>query len=426
MRVADLDSSFDGELSHIYDKICPFGEQSLNETELAKIFFPSAPQEKRHIGRYWKNLAGNVTDSSTRERASSGGVARWLSDKLLSSGEVDGIVNVISTPNNDGQPLFKYDIISNSPEVKNAAKSAYYPTSMDGVLKEIKNMDGSYLFTGVPCFIKALRLLSLEDEQLRAKIKYTVGIVCGHMKSEAYAELIGWQMGVKPNELKSIDFRGKGGGKKASVKLNIIQSSNGETYQETSGKLFGTGYSLGLFKPKACDFCDDVLAETADISIGDAWLEKYVHDVRGTSLIVVRNQQLLNVLESGKQNKELDLDELKTQEVLSSQEGGLRHRNEGLACRLATYKKLNLWAPKKRVQSNWKTAFTPRRRLYELRHTISQKSHNAFLTAKKMQDINYFMREMADLVKEHNRILRRSRKSKQVKTKLHALIRGKF
>lgn len=40
---------------------------------------------------------------------------------------------------------------------------------------------------------------------------------------------------------------------------------------------------------KACDFCDDVFAETADIALGDAWLPEYVQDGNGTNVVVTRN-----------------------------------------------------------------------------------------------------------------------------------------
>ena len=36
----------------------------------------------------------------------------------------------------------------------------------------------------------------------------------------------------------------------------------------------------------ACEFCDDVVGETADMSVGDAWLPGYVSDWRGTSVVV--------------------------------------------------------------------------------------------------------------------------------------------
>lgn len=417
LREAVLVGVEDEKTSADFEKLCPFGEKSLNENELADIFFPDAPKYKKYIGKYNEAFAGNVADESLRAKASSGGISRWLEAKLLADKLIDGVVHVVTNTNASGEPLFKYAVVTDLDELQGSARSAYYPTSMDGVIRQIRTMEGSFLFTGVPCFIKALRLLSLQDSEIREKIKYTLGIVCGHMKSEAYAELIGWQLGTKPDELESIDFRGKAKGGGASIKLNIVTSKDVKR-EEISGKLFGTSYSLGLFKPKACDFCDDVLAETADISIGDAWLDKYVYDSRGTSMVVVRNAELLDVLQSGVQHKELALDYLSGSDVLKSQEGGLRHRNEGLACRIQSYRKSGLWVPVKRVQPDWRTRFILRNRLYLLRHRISQVSHEAFVRAKKLGSLDSFLKEMAPLVKEHNKIIKKSDFFKRIRKKL--------
>ena len=37
-------------------------------------------------------------------------------------------------------------------------------------------------------------------------------------------------------------------------------------------------WGAGFFQNPACDACDDVVAETADMSFGDAWVEPYASD----------------------------------------------------------------------------------------------------------------------------------------------------
>src|SRR5690606_38702641 len=40
-------------------------------------------------------------------------------------------------------------------------------------------------------------------------------------------------------------------------------------------------WGAGFLQNPACDFCDDVVAETADIAFGDAWVEPYASDGPG-------------------------------------------------------------------------------------------------------------------------------------------------
>lgn len=51
----------------------------------------------------------------------------------------------------------------------------------------------------------------------KERIKYTVELICGHQKSTKFAELMAWQLGIKPGDLKDIDFRYKFPDKPASL-----------------------------------------------------------------------------------------------------------------------------------------------------------------------------------------------------------------
>ncbi|MBK7765543.1 MAG: Coenzyme F420 hydrogenase/dehydrogenase, beta subunit C-terminal domain [Sulfuritalea sp.] len=90
----------------------------------------------------------------------------------------------------------------------------------------------------------------------------------------------------------------------------------------------------GSFKPRACDFCDDVFAETADIAVMDAWLDQYVNDGRGTSLVITRSGALKALLDSGSATGGLHLEPVSESDVVESQRGGLNHRRAGLRYRL--------------------------------------------------------------------------------------------
>jgi coenzyme F420-reducing hydrogenase beta subunit len=44
-------------------------------------------------------------------------------------------------------------------------------------------------------------------------------------------------------------------------------------------------WGAGFFQNSACNYCDDVVAETSDIAFGDAWVEPYSSDGRGTNVV---------------------------------------------------------------------------------------------------------------------------------------------
>jgi len=42
-------------------------------------------------------------------------------------------------------------------------------------------------------------------------------------------------------------------------------------------------WTNGFFKLNACNFCDDIFAELADVVFMDAWIDPYIYDSKGTN-----------------------------------------------------------------------------------------------------------------------------------------------
>ncbi|MCC5929239.1 MAG: Coenzyme F420 hydrogenase/dehydrogenase, beta subunit C-terminal domain [Cyclobacteriaceae bacterium] len=373
-------------------KVCPFYESQLNEDVLSKKLFEHDNSYDEKIGWYQNIYAGRVKDNEYFLRGSSGGFAKWLLRKLLEKNLVDYVIQVY---NNEGNPdnLFEYRVVNTLDEVDAGSKSVYYPVEMSEVLSFVKKNPGRYAITGVPCFIKGIRLLQQNEPIFAERIKFCIGIICGHLKSKYYAEMIGWQLGVKPKELSHIDFRVKIPGKKANEKGVQAKSITGFTSKaEIVQNIFGTNYGHGFFKYNACDYCDDVIAETADISIGDAWLPEYLGS--GTSIIASRNENITNIINEYHESA-LTLDEIEPEKLYKSQEAGYRHRREGLSVRLALKSKKSHWYPKKRTHIDLTTITKKRARIYRQRVTLAQKSFRYYIKSKEKSDLSYFIKSMS-------------------------------
>jgi len=113
---------------------------------------------------------------------------------------------------------------------------------------------------------------------------------------------------------------------------------------QSVGDMWGTG----LFKANACDFCDDVTTELADISLGDAWLEPFNNDGLGTNVIISRSILADQIINNGITKGELDVERLPLTAMLSSQQGSFNHRHDGLYERIKENKGNDIPTPKKR------------------------------------------------------------------------------
>ena len=382
-------------------EVCPFSDVGPNEDEIAAEKFSDEIPHNDKIGKHISCYAGHVEVGEFRDAGSSGGFGKWLLTELLERGEVDYVIQVTPKFNRDDkEEIFKYGVFDSADEILEGSKSAYYPVSMNEALEFIKENEGQYAITALPCFSKALELVRRQDEVIDERVSYTLGLVCGHLKSKAFAQSFGWELGVRPDDLAGIDFRGETQGEKANEKGVYAINKDGERSPTVSSRdLIGGNWGHNVFRYKACDYCDDVVGETADVTFGDAWIPPYEDDPDGANVVVTRNERLEEIIREAIENGALEFDDISAEDVIESQAGGLRDRRQGLAYRLARQVEKGNWYPEKRVEPA-KTGSKQRDKVYEKRMELREKSHEFFLEAKRRDDFKYYAENMKPLMKD--------------------------
>jgi coenzyme F420 hydrogenase subunit beta len=408
--VANISGASEKEIASM-DKVCPFSSTAKNETELSEIAFKSEKDVRfgDEIGAFTGLYAGY--SETHRKWGSSGGIVSWMLSELLSTGVVDKVLVV--GKNNEGDRFFDFKVVADSIELQTTGTSFYYPVSFDGALKYILENPGRYAITGVPCFHKALRQLKEINPLIAERVTIQIGIVCGQMKSAFYLEYLDRKAG-KTAPLVNACFRRKDESSRADDYLfegTYINATNQVETRSVRNSEIGSNWAMGLFKPRACDFCDDVFAETADISVMDAWLDQYVQDGKGTSLIVTRTNLLKKLLETGKTNNALELNAVSEKDIVESQRGGLNHRRAGLRYRLLQDVKKGP-VPKKRVKpsSQLDIWFKAEQRI---RSKIRERSRHAMRKQLSVgaDGLNIYTREMNGILALYKWFLRVKRRA---------------
>ena len=364
-----------------FSATCPSSPLARNEQQLADARFPAASQKDALIGHYEEAYVGYAAGEGLRDNGSSGGMVTWMADELLREGLVDGVAHVV--PSEGGDRLFRYRISREQSAVRSGAKSRYYPVELSEVLTQIRAVPGRYAVIGIPCFIKAINLLRAEDPVIGERVAYTLGLYCGHMKSARMVESFAWQMGVPAEEVAAVEYRLKDAGRPANRYRAQLTLQDGSSRAEDWWNLADGDWGAGFFQNAACDYCDDVVAETADISFGDAWLEPYSSDGRGTNVVVVRAPALHALVEAGRREGRLSLDTVDRDFVVQTQAAGFRHRREGLAWRLSH--RHGRLRPNKRVAAASGELPLRRKAVYFLRRAISRWSNRIFKLARRLR-----------------------------------------
>ena len=335
-------------------QVCPFAPDAENEDSLGEKLFASFPgiQHRTETGYYLQGSVGYSNVHNQRINGSSGGLATWMLETLLSNNLVDNVLCV--APNSERDTLFHFAVCSTPEQVRACAKSSYYPVELSAVLRQVAAEEGRYALIGQPCAIKAVRLAMQKMPLLRRRITHVLGIVCGQQKGKFFSEYVTTLQGADPQNLVALHFREKDPNRPATD-YGLRYECADDQGRQAGGTVYwsegmATAWLRRYFTLNACNYCDDLFAELADATFMDAWLPKYSGDWRGTSIVLTRDPSLQSLIDKGLAEGELVMEPLAVEQVIQSQAGGLANKRTVLAKRLSWGVEHQQWPPLKRVQ----------------------------------------------------------------------------
>lgn len=336
-------------------KVCPFNDDHIKlYKDEDDINAQIRKKEKHQIikDKYLGDHIGIYAGHSVKNRvnSSSGGIATYILTKMFENGYIDHVISVDESKNKING-FYEYSISSSSKDISKSAKTKYYPVNLSKVLNIVENTDARFAITGVPCFIKSIRLKQKKHPHLEKRIVFLLGIFCGGLKSKFYTDyLIGKTNFDERNlsDAKPLYRINNKSSKSSDYSFGVINTDN-EGIAKIRMKSLPDMWGTGLFKSNACDFCDDLCAETADLSIGDAWIEPYVSRGIGDNIIITRSSIAEEYIREGIISNELSVDIINPDLAIQSQRGNVNHRRKGLKLRLFLSYLLFTKPPKKRI-----------------------------------------------------------------------------
>lgn len=306
---------------------CPFSNESNNEDVLSQRLYADAPSvsHREECGYYLNCYVGYHPNLIRRMDSASGGLTTYVLEHLLESHQVDA--TLVVGHREGGRPYYAFTLCRNVEELHQCTRSAYYAVHAGDALRKLiadKELK-SVAIVALPCLSKAIRNACMENALLRRKVKYIIGLVCGQQKTHNFATFLGKKSGI--DNLQGIDFRTKKVGRPNGdfgVKLKGIEKEKEITFSS-----FAKDWSFKLFTVQACNYCDDVFAETADMAVMDAWLPEYVYSDKGENLIITRNQELDTIVGNIPKIKSIDVNR-----VIQSQASVVQNKRSAIVVAL--------------------------------------------------------------------------------------------
>ncbi len=330
-------------------KVCPFSDGNPDEDTIGERLFGKEIeiQHRPETGFFLETYVGHSKIGGHRENGSSGGMATWLLQTLLEEETIDRVVCVTANP--DPGKLFRFVVFSTIDEVTRSSGSVYYPVELSDVMRYIMEHPGRYAVIGLPCFVKAVRLAQKRNRHLRERIVVVLGLTCGQLKGKYYTAYLAAIAGLKEAPTR-VYYRGKDPEQSAANFYFSCSGSGGEEHRVYWSGGVSEAWVNRWFTPNACNFCDDIFAECADVTFMDGWLPNYSMDYRGTNFLIVRSDIVNKALQGGIENGSLDANTITVDEVIRSQAGVIAVKRAQLADRLYRAHKLGNRTPIKRVK----------------------------------------------------------------------------
>ena len=260
------------------------------------------------IKNYINIYTGHSEDDSLRINASSGGIVKEIFKYLLSTKKVDGVMIVVQE-----YPKFFTKIAKTIDDLSEMQNSVYAPVNYSKGIKEMEE-GKKYAVTAIGCQDIMLKKVS-------HLIKFKIGFLCRgtYLEStmQSYATALGH------DSIKKFNFRTNGW----PGDINIADNKGEHYYSRRPSfikfpKLISTKeafFSKATYLPKCVDCKYEFSFPSCDISMGDAWHNKYIKDKKGLNLVITRSNLGEKILIELKNNKKIKIwkeDYKETNEVM--------------------------------------------------------------------------------------------------------------
>ena len=291
---------------------------------------------------------GHAVDPETRRLGASGGVITALSRFALEHEGVHGVLHIGSDPDDPTRNRTKMS--RSTTELLERTGSRYAAASACDRLDLIAAAPAPCLFVGQPSEVTALRKAQRLRRDLDRNVALAISFFCAGSPSRQGTLRLLESLGVEPNAVRDLRYRGNGWPGHFAVKVSDDDVPPRRlTYAESWG-------FLQSYRPFSTQLSPDGTGEDADLSCGDPWYRPVIPGEAGSSLIVVRTEAGRAFLQRAIAAGWVELTPAEPWKLLQSQKNLLSKRGS-VGGRIAALRLLGLPAPRLRgfeLFANWR------------------------------------------------------------------------
>ena len=248
---------------------------------------------------------GYAADERIRINGASGGIVSAILIRLLETKAVDAAV--ICGPDKDFPARGKSFAAQARDEIIFGAKSIYGMTEIATGLNKALN-DKSVkriVVVGLPCQVASVKRALEIVPRLKSKVLLLIGLMDGHNVYHKVTEYAIQKQGIELEDVAEFRYRASGWSNFYTELTNKQGKRFKLRWQDSPFKAIWNAF---IMVPRRCLMCNDFAAESADIAVSDAWLPEYEGDQKGYSIVLTHTQRGVDLIQSLRDSKCLELE----------------------------------------------------------------------------------------------------------------------
>lgn len=254
------------------------------------------------VGSNQKAFASYSKDIHLRKACASGGFITSFLCYMLEKGYADAAL-VSKREGTTGHSF----LARTKEEIVEAKTSIYAPVDYSIGIKELQETQcKKIIVVGLPCHIQAITNLRKLSRKIDSKVFMTISIVCGKTPTTNAYRYIANKNGIDYDSIISVKNRGEGW-----PGYMTIKHEKGEyKIPYKSNMSMGMVLSSPFMCNPGCLSCVDGVGITADLSVCDAWNEKYTQqNSDGWNFVLAKTEKALQYLSNPEISQYLHLED---------------------------------------------------------------------------------------------------------------------
>lgn len=277
-----------------------------------------------------ESYIGYATDFTIRKKATSGGIGSAILKYLFDN----QIIKTSITFDYDNNTLqYKPRLIYNYNDY-NITGSIYHEIKLIQFIKEhINEIKG-----GFACFVLPCQALAIRTILHKANIySFLIGLTCSSQQQIEATHYLLKRLHIHPKNIFYIQYRGNGW----PSGIQITLKNKTTKFIPNNNSIWTQIFHSRLFIQKRCFNCKNTLNYYSDITLADPWLNEYINESIGKSLIVINSIEGKKYIEEAKESY-IHIDKINFYKVLLSQEKTIKRKESFLYCKRAVslYRKI--------------------------------------------------------------------------------------